>query len=236
MSKETVAVLQSNYIPWKGYFDIINDVDLFVFYDEVQYTKNDWRNRNKIYSLDGLKWLTLPCGYDLKRRINEVMLNPSINWQQDHFNMICASYEKASYFAKFRPFFEQIYLESEWEYLSEINQYLIKYIATEFLGSKTIFANSEDYESHGKRSEKLLSLICATGYKRYVTGPAAKDYIDENAFFEQGIEIICKDYSGYPEYHQTRVPFEHNVSIIDLLVNTGDEAPYYIWGWRQDNK
>lgn len=233
---KTVAVLQSNYIPWKGYFDIIHDVDLFVFYDEVQYTTFDWRNRNLIYTLNGLKWLTLPCGRNRNRKISDVKMNADIKWQDDHFSKICAAYGKAPYFIKYKSFLEHVYMERNWEYLSELNQFLTKYIASELLGIKTTFADSRDYESFGVKSEKMLSLVKSTGCKGYLSGPAARDYLDEEAFTDNGIKVLWKDYSGYPEYQQVRKPFENNVSILDLLVNTGDAAPYYIWGWREHSK
>lgn len=233
ISMRKVAVLQSNYLPWKGYFDIIHDVDSFIFYDEVQYTKNDWRNRNKIYSPQGISWLTLPCGYDINRNIYEVKIKHELNWATDHWNYIKNAYAKASYFSKYRSFFEYVYLELKWEYLSELNHFLIKHIASECLGINTRFADSRDYVSVGNKSDKLLSLLLSIGCNEYVSGPAAKDYLDEALFNEKGIRVIWKDYSGYPEYKQMRLPFENNVSIVDLLMNTGDNAPYYIWGWRE---
>ena len=228
-----VAVLQSNYIPWKGYFDIIHDVDLFVFYDEVQYTKNDWRNRNRIYGEDGLKWLTLPCGYDLTRKINEVRLKNELNWYVKHSESLQTTYKNALYYNKYEEFLESVYYENRWEYLSELNQFVIKHIACEFLGIRTKFADSSDYASDGSKSEKLLTLLLSIGCDEYVTGSAAKSYLNENVYNENGIRITWKDYTGYPEYKQMRLPFESNVSILDLLLNTGDEAPYYIWGWRE---
>jgi len=227
-----VAVLQSNYIPWRGYFDIIKDVDLFVFYDEVKYTKNDWRNRNKIYTRDGLKWITLPCGSDYKRKISEVKFNPNVSWQTEHHRLICEAYKKAPYIDKYKPFLDYIFLERSWEYLSELNQYIIKHISHEMLGINAEFADSTDYQTDGQKNEKLLSLVLATGASHYLSGPAAKAYLDEEAFANRGITVQWKDYSGYPEYKQTREPFEGNVSIIDLLVNVGNDAPYYVWGWR----
>jgi len=230
---KTVAVLQSNYLPWKGYFDIIHDVDLFVFYDDVQYTRRDWRNRNKIYSKQGLSWLTLPCSSDFKQNICEVKINNEFGWPLKHWNQIKSAYSKAPFFKKYQPFFEQVYFEQKWEYLSGLNQFLIKYIAATFFKIDTEFANSNDYSLTGKGSERLLSLLLSIGCDEYVSGPAAKSYLDETAFQENGIRIIWKDYSGYPEYPQMRLPFENNVSIIDLLMNTGEEAPNYIWGWRE---
>jgi len=99
---KTVAILQSNYIPWKGYFDVINDVDLFIFYDDVQYTKNDWRNRNKVKTANGTGWLSIPVGADKNRLICEVILNDN-RWQEKHWKTLCQLYGKASYFSSYAP-------------------------------------------------------------------------------------------------------------------------------------
>jgi len=232
-----VAVLQSNYLPWRGYFDIVNDVDVFVFYDEVQYTARDWRNRNRLYSKQGLTpWLTVPCRHRTNQVINEVLINNDLNWAYEHWETIRHTYARAPFFTKYKSFFECIYLMRKWERLSELNQHIIKLIASDLLGITTQFANSNEYNSFGNKSEKLLSLLRSIGCNEYTSGPAAKDYLDETAFVQEGIKVIWKDYAGYPEYNQTRLPFENNVSIIDLLMNTGDDAPYYIWGWRDMKK
>lgn len=232
MSVKKVAVLQSNYIPWKGYFDIINDVDLFVFYDEVKYTKNDWRNRNIIYTSAGLRWITLPCGYDFTIPIDHVKLKNELCWQQKHFSQLIQSYSDAPFFYDYIDFLEELYLHRQWTFLSELNQYIIKTISKDFLHIDTEFANSRDFETHGQKNERLLSLITATDAKIYLSGPAAKDYIVEDDYLRSGIEIQWKDYNKYPEYLQRHVPFEHNVSILDLLFNVGEEAAQYIWGLK----
>jgi len=232
MSK--VAVLQSNYIPWKGYFDIINDVDLFIFYDEVQYTKNDWRNRNRLYMEDGkTPWLTVSCGKGIHRMIEEVKINNDTNWAKKHWDTISQAYSRAPHFSKYKAFFENVYLEQKWENLSKLNQYIITHISNDFLHMETEFASSRDYASTGQKSEKLLSLLLLANCSEYISGPAAKSYLDESAFNEKGIQVVWKDYSGYPEYQQRATPFEPNVSIIDILMNVGEVAPYYIWGWRE---
>lgn len=228
-----VAVLQSNYIPWKGYFDIIHDVDLFVFYDEVQYTKNDWRNRNRICTEHGLKWLTIPCGYDIKRKIYEVRIKNEFPWQQEHYKSILSSYSGAPYFHKFRELLDHVYLECRWEFLYELNRYLIQTISKEILNLDTGFEDSRNFLSQGARDEKLLTLLQSIGCDVYVSGPAAKNYMDVSKYSGCGIDVIWKDYSGYPVYPQKMEPFNHQVSILDLLFNTGDDAPYYIWGWRE---
>jgi hypothetical protein len=227
-----VAVIQSNYIPWKGYFDIINDVDQFVFYDDVQYTKNDWRNRNKIKTNQGPRWLTIPVGSQNDRLICEVELVNSI-WAKKHWTTIKQSYAKAPYFERYQSFFEYVYNEAQWSNLSELNQFLIKTISSEFLGVKTEFRDSREFSPDGEKLDRLLSLLEKMGASVYVSGPAARDYIDEQRFVAAGIELIYKDYSGYPEYPQMFPPFDHKVSVVDLLLNCGPDAPYYIWGWRE---
>jgi hypothetical protein len=230
----TVAVLQSNYIPWKGYFDIIHDADVFIFYDDVQYTKNDWRNRNRIKRPDGVSWLTIPTGTNLNRLICEVALNDS-DWAIRHWTIIRDSYSRAPHFKAYKDFFEHVYLGTKWQSLSELNQFLIKKIASQFLGMTTVFKDSREYSATGQKLERLIDLVKQAKADVYVSGPAAKDYIDETRFREEGVALKYKSYSGYPEYPQAHPPFEHAVSILDLLFQVGPDAPYFIWGWRQDN-
>lgn len=228
---DKVAVLQSNYIPWKGYFDIIHDVDLLIFYDDVQFTKNDWRNRNKIKTSNGTNWLTIPVGSDLNQLIYEVAI-PNNRWPKKHWKTIEQFYGKAPYFKNYRDFFEEVYLGTNWTNLSMLNQFLIKTISKEFLGIKTQFKDSRNYCLEGKKLDRLIDLLQKAEVKTYVSGPSARDYIEDQKFKEANIQLIYKDYSGYPEYPQFYPPFEHYVSIIDLIFQTGPDAPYYIWGWR----
>ena len=230
--KKKVAVIQSNYIPWKGYFDIINDCDTFVFYDDVQFTKNDWRNRNKIKIEGGTHWLSVPVGTELNRLIKEVKIQPG-PWGRKHFKSIEQFYLKTPYFKMYRDFFADVYMDKKWEYLSELNHYIIKSIAKDFLKVETEFVCSDTYNPEGKRLERLIDLLKKCGAEEYVSGPSAQSYIDENEFLKNGIEIKFKDYTGYPEYPQLHPPFEHYLSVLDLLFNTGPDAPYYIWGWRE---
>ena len=229
-----VAVIQSNYIPWKGYFDIIHDVDQFVFYDDVQYTKNDWRNRNKIKSRQGLHWLTIPVGARNERLICEVEMK-DLNWPKKHWETIKQSYSKAPYFNAYKDFFEFFYLGSNRTNLSELNQYLVKTISTEFLGIETDFIDSREFQPEGQKLDRLIDLLVKAGANLYISGPTAKSYIQEDAFRNAGIELVFKDYSGYPEYPQQFPPFEHSVSILDLIFNCGPQSPKYIWGWRKNS-
>ena len=228
-----VAFLQPNYIPWKGYFDIINDVDLFVFSVDVQYSRHDWRNRNIVKTTDGKKWLTIPVGKSNKRPIGDVKILES-KWQKVHYKTIIQNYSNAKYLSMYKDFLHHVYIDTVWENLSELNQYLVKTISKDYLGINTEFDISLSYGPAGAKHDRLLGLIKATGADVYVSGPAAKNYIVEQEFADAGIEIVWKDYNGYPEYPQLHGEFCHNVSILDLLFSTGPEAPYYIWGWRLD--
>lgn len=226
-----VAILQSSYIPWKGYFDIIHDVDLFIFYDDVQYTERDWRNRNKIKMSRGLEWLTIPTDGTRRHLIDEVRFADP-KWQLNHWRTLRHVYGKTPHFEHYRPFLEDIYLGRRWSYLSELNRHLIEHISREFLGISTVFADARQYGSVEAKQERIIDLLTKAGATLYVSGPSARNYIEEPRFAQAGIELVWKDYSGYPEYPQHYQPFEHHVTILDLLFHVGPEAPYYIWGWR----
>ena len=228
-----VAVDQPNYIPWKGYFDLVNDVDLFVFYNDVQYTTRDWRNRNKIRTPNGEKWLSVPCGQSTHRLIYEVKIADK-EWQKRHFETIRYAYGNAPYYKWVEPLLFDVYIHKSWEYLFELDQYMIQQISVNYLGINTRFEDSRNYHTSGVKHERLLNLLKDIGASVYESGPAAKDYIVPDDYKEAGIELRWKSYNGYPEYKQLKYgDFSHYVSIIDLLCNVGEETPYYIWGWRK---
>jgi hypothetical protein len=225
-----VAILQSNYIPWKGYFDIIHEVDEFIFHDDLQYTKQDWRNRNRIKTSAGTVWLTIPVGSSEKRRICDVEL-PSSSWAADHWRRLSAAYGGAPHFKPYRDLFEALY-RRPWRYLSDLNQSVIRTIAHDVLGLSTQFRDSREFDLRSQREQRVLDILERTDAKAYVSGPAAKAYIDPQHFAARGIELRWMQYDGYPEYPQFHPPFVHAVTVLDLLFHTGPDAPRYIWGWR----
>ena len=231
-----VVILQSNYLPWKGYFDLIHDADLFVYYDEVQYTKNDWRNRNRIYSKNGLQWLTIPVAKAaVKQKISEVLL-PEPRWQQDHFKSLFYAYKPAPYFNQLEPLLAEVYQERTWERLADLNRYVTERISA-MLGIQTRFDDSKNYPLEGDRVSRLINLLRGLGATEYISGPSARDYMkeSEHLFAEKGIKLRYKDYSGYPSYRQLSEPFEPGVSVVDLLANVPlSDIPQHIWGWRED--
>lgn len=221
-AKKRIAILQSNYIPWKGYFDIIRSVDSFVIYDIAQFTRNDWRNRNMIKTAQGMQWLTIPVEQSIHKAINETRV-VNDQWRVKHWRSILQHYSRAEFFAGYRDRFQHLYLDCAHTMLSEINYQLLKTIC-DVLEIRTEFLQASDYEISGCRTGKLVNLCQQLQATDYVSGPRARDYIDESLFDEAGIAIHWADYQGYPEYEQFHPPFVHEVSILDLIFHQGPEA------------
>lgn len=221
-----VGIIQSNYIPWRGYFDFIDSVDIFVFHDDLQYTKNDWRNRNKIKTKTGLVWLTVPVKYNkTSQLISETAIDYSQQWAKKHMNMIRENYQKAPYFKEIaEPFFEIIskYHSS----ISDLNIEIVKFIMDQ-LSIKTQIKMSCELAPEGVKTARVMDVLKKIGATRYLSGPAAKDYLDENMFAENKIRLEYKSYD-YPEYPQLWGPFEGPVSVLDLLFNTGPDARKFL--------
>lgn len=233
-ASKKVAICQSNYIPWKGYFDNINAVDVFVIYDDVQYTKNDWRNRNKIKTSTGTKWLTIPVTSNFGQAINEAQISDP-DWNLKHWRTLELNYSKAANFTKHRDFVEGLYSGCKSKYLSEINYRFLTAI-NDFLGIKTQLRWSTEFKSRGNPTERLVGICQELGATHYYSGPAARDYLEEHKFAEAGIELKYSDYSGYPEYRQLHPPFDHAVSILDLIFNEGSEAPRYMKSFSESKQ
>ena len=225
----TAVILQPSYLPWRGYFHLMQRADVFVHYDDVQYTRQDWRNRNRIKTAAGPAWLTIPVGTDLNRRICDVTL-PSSPWQAEHLRRLESSYRDTPFFETYRPLLRTLY-DRPWQTLSELNQHAIREISA-LLGITTTFRDSREMDVGGGRLDRLIAILQRAGAGVYVSGPAAKSYIDERRFDEAGIALAWKNYDGYPTYPQLHMPFIHEVTILDLLFHTGPEAPRFIWGWR----
>jgi len=224
-----VAILQSNYIPWKGYFDLINMVDEFILYDDVQYTKNDWRNRNIIKTANGLQWLTIPVNFKGKssQKIKEAKIS-NFRWCGKHWKSISQNYAKAEFFSRYREIFEGLYRDCEGEeFLSKVNFRFLKAICR-ILGIDTEITWSMDYALAEGKTERLVALCMDAGATRYISGPAAKDYMEEGLFEEAGIMLSYIDYSGYPPYTQLFGEFRHRVSVIDLIFNEGPGAAKFM--------
>ncbi len=223
-----VAIVQSNYIPWKGYFDLIAAVDEFILYDDMQYTRRDWRNRNQIKTPQGVAWLTVPV--KVKGKYHQTIRETEIDgegWANTHWKSILMNYRKAPCFDEVARLVEPIYLRNNHLFLSQLNRELLQ-IVCRYLGITTRITNSWDYDLVGGKSERLAELCLQAGGTEYISGPAAKDYIDESVFSERGLKVSWFDYDGYPEYPQLWGEFVHAVTILDLLFNCGKDSPKYM--------
>ena len=222
-----VAIIQSNYIPWKGYFDIINTCDEFIIYDSVQFTKNDWRNRNRIVTSSGVRWLSIPVKHHFGQTISETKV-ASHDWSGRHWSIIVENYRKSKFFSKYSREFEAVYFNCRSEYLSDINRALIVAVCN-ILGIRTRISRCTDYKFVATgRTQRLVDLCVQANAGCYVTGPSALSYLSTDLFFNAGIDVEVYDYEKYFEYSQMQAIFDHNVSIIDLLFNEGENAQRYM--------
>lgn len=224
MHTNSVLITQSNYIPWRGYFGSINAVDKFVVYDEMQYTKRDWRNRNRIKTISGLKWLTLPVQVSGKfgQKIKDTKIADH-DWNRKHWETIRNTYKSAPEYKTVKPWLEELYATCTYQYLSEINLHFIREINS-FLGIKTEILSSSDFDLAEDRNQRLIDICRSLNATDYYSGPSAKNYINETMIENAGINLHYFDYSRYKEYPQLHPPFEHGVSILDVLLNLGEES------------
>jgi hypothetical protein len=228
LNKKKIAIIQSSYIPWKGYFDIINSVDEFIIYDDIEYSHGTWRNRNRISTSAGVQWMTIPVNIHGKSRqkINQVTINRT-DWSKKHWKTLVQNYSKASFFAEYKDLFEELYLGCREKRLSRINYRFIKAL-NGLLGIPTVVRWSDEYKAEGERNDRLVSLCKESNASTYLSGPAAKVYLDRELFRQEGIGIEWVDYSGYAQYSQLHQPFEHGVTILDLIFNMGGDAAKYM--------
>jgi hypothetical protein len=227
-NKKKIAIVQSNYIPWKGYFDMIAAVDEFILYDDMQYTRRDWRNRNQIKTPQGVQWMTVPV--KVKGKYHQTIRETEIDgadWAKLHWKSLCQHYRRAKHFDEIAKELEPLYLQNEYSHLSQLNRTLIEWVCMK-LGIRTVIRNSWDYQLMDGKTERLVNLCVQAGGNEYISGPAARGYIEEDVFIESGIRLTWFDYDGYPEYPQLWGGFIHGVTILDLLFNCGSEAPRYM--------
>jgi hypothetical protein len=223
---KTVAIIQSSYIPWKGYFDVINLADEFFLYDTVQYTRRDWRTRNRIKTAQGAQWLTIPVHGSRAHRICDVEISDPL-WAERHWRTLSQAYARAPCFARYRDEIETLYMGIEERRLSAVNERFIRALCG-LLGISTPIAHTADDTEHETKTEKLVAICVEAGATEYLCGPASRDYLEEWRFDEAGIAVAYMDYSGYPEYPQLFGAFLHEVTVLDLIFNTGPDARSYM--------
>lgn len=225
------VILQPSYIPWRGYFHQIALADVFVFYDDVQYDTRGWRNRNKIKTVDGTHWLTIPVHAKGSQTghitINEIKIDWSKAWSEQHWQSLKHAYAKAPFFNQYADKVQEIY-QHRAEYLADFTIPLTVQLAS-WMGFNPQFLRSSELSAQGEKTNRLISILQSLGADHYLSGPSAMDYIDPTLFDNAGIKLEYMQYN-YPEYPQLYPPFDGQVSILDLLFMAGDEAKNYILG------
>jgi hypothetical protein len=221
-----VVILQPSYIPWRGYFDQIRRADLFIFYDDIQYDKHGWRNRNQIKTAQGKQWLTIPVhshGVTDGIPVKDVRIDWSKPWAKNHLKALTFAYGKAPYFKKYLPLIDSFYTRRD-ETLADFTIATTEAI-TRALGilSTRFMRSSEMTGINGQKTDRLIQILTRVGAKHYISGPSARDYIEQDKFDAAGITLEYIKYD-YPAYEQFFPPFEPFVSVLDLLFMTGEQA------------
>lgn len=228
MQNKTVAILQSNYIPWKGYFDMIASVDEFILYDDMQYTRRDWRNRNQIKTPQGIQWLTVPV--QVKDKYDQKIKDTAIDgtgWAKMHWKALEQNYKRAPYFDEVTQWVKPLYESAIETHISPLNKKFIGAVC-DYLEISTVITSSWDYVLIEGKTQRLADLCRQAGGTEYISGPSAKNYIEESVFSAMDIKLTWMDYSGYPEYPQLWGDFSHGVSVLDLLFNCGKDSHQFM--------
>jgi hypothetical protein len=228
------VILQPSYIPWRGYFDLIRRADVFVFYDDVQYDKHGWRNRNRIKTPGRLHWLTIPVHHkgnvNEHTPINQIRIQWERPWNKAHWNTLTQFYRKAPFFDACRPLLEPFYRQQP-ELLADFTIETTIALARALGIQHTRFLRSSQLGVQGAKTDRLTAILAQIGADTYLSGPAAKNYIEDEKFARAGIQLEYIVYD-YPEYPQLYPPYAAQVSILDLLLMTGPQALAYLEGAR----
>ena len=233
-----VVILQPSYIPWRGYFDQIRRADLFIFYDDVQYDKHGWRNRNQIKTAQGKQWLTIPVhskGVTEGIAIKDVRIDWSKPWEKNHLKALTFAYNKSPYFKNYLPLLESFY-ERRDECLADFTIETTILLSHELGITSTRFLRSSELTGiDGIKTDRLIQILKRVGAKHYISGPAARNYIEAKKFDQAGITLEYIEYN-YPEYPQLYPPFDLYVTILDLLFMTGEKAADYLFQTGKQNE
>lgn len=228
----TLVVLQPGYLPWLGFFDQLRRADVFVYYDDVQYDKHGWRNRNRIKTQSGPLWLTVPVrhGGHGRQRILDVEIDPRTSWAYKHVASVRQAYAKAPFVGRYLPALEEL-LERSWERLVDVDIACVALMA-EWLGLHTPIERSSALDVDGERSERLVNICRHFGASTYLSGDAARSYLDLPLLERSGLRVEWQQYR-HPVYPQLHGDFVSHLSALDLLFNCGDEAALIAFGGRQ---
>jgi hypothetical protein len=228
--KVTVVISQPTYLSWTGYFRIMQEADVFVFLDSVQFEPRSWQCRNRLKSPSGSSWLTVPIRHKGNLAICDTEIDNSKSWRKQHWNAINIYYGKAKFFDLYAPSFKTFY-SAEWSDIASLNINFTKFLAGQ-LGISPIFVRASRLGLTGKRTKLLLEICKMFDANRYVSSIGAKDYMEADGakaiFDEKGIEVEFLT-ANFPKYPQLFGEFIPGLSVVDLLFNCGPEASKFLF-------
>ena len=218
-----VTILQPSYLPWLGFFEQMSRSDKFVLLDDVQYTRRDWRNRNRIRVRENWIWLTVPVQQKSRfsQSLLETRIDNSVSWRRKHLETLRQHYCKAPFFEKYFPRCQQVY-EKDWTFLFDLCLETINLIKEE-MGIETPLLRSSEMKPGGEKTERLVSMCRELGATHYLSGESGSNYIAEEDFSSQGIALEYQNYE-HPVYPQRYTGFVPHLSAIDLLFNCGEQS------------
>ncbi len=216
-----VTIHQPQFLPWLGYLDKIDQADLFIMLDTVQFKKNEWQNRNRIRTAKGWQWLTVPVLQHFGQRIDEVLMNPTVTWKAQHLRALDMHYARAPYRNRYLAQLRELY-SAPWNQLSDLNKATVQWLLKAF-GITTPVHHASDYAARGEPTDRLIDLCQVVGATEYLAGPGAEHYMDKPRFESSGVRLDIQVFQ-HPIYRQTYEPFEPNLSALDLLLMQGPDA------------
>jgi len=224
---KTVAILQPSYLPWLGYFDQIRRADVFVLYDDVQYDKHGWRNRNRIKTPQGPHWLTVPVrASGLDKPLNrDVQIDNRLPWARKQLGTIRQFYAKAPYLGTYLPPLEAA-LNQKWHLLLDLDRALLD-LCCAWLQIPSPTTLSSQLNIEGGQTERLVRICQHFQATHYLSGNAAQSYLDVAIFAAAGIEVVWQNYQ-HPVYSQLHGEYCSHLSVLDLLFNCGNKSPSII--------
>ena len=229
-----IAINQPTYLPWIGYFDLIDEVDMFVLLDNVQFVKQSWQQRNRIKTAAGLQWLTVPVAF--RGRFGQLIRDVEIrgtDFCHDHLRAIELAYRRSPSFAKYYADLQEHLQESSAGLLVDLNIGLIR-LLMQLLGISTPLLRASTLNVSGKRTELLANICHCVGAREYLSPLGSATYLlpEQHILLDRGITISFQNYV-HPEYRQLHTPFEPFASAIDLLLNCGDDSRAIIRSGRR---
>ncbi len=213
--------MQPGYLPWLGFFELMERSDVFIIYDDVDYNTSSWRNRNRIRTKDGSAWLTVPVLTKGRsgQKINEVQINNNDSkWTQKHYKSLVQYYGRSPYFDRYNPFFRDLY-NSSWVKLIDLDMEIINYMRQELdIGTKIIYSST--LYGAGQKNVRIIEICREFAASEYISPNGAKSYIEPQLFEQANIKLKFQNYK-HPVYRQVYDGFVSHLSTVDLLFNHG---------------